>query len=459
MKIGWASVDITPERPVVLRGQFHARISNRVNDPLLATALVLSEESAGEHVVMVSCDRVSIPSGILQRVREAVASRAKGLDARRVFLNATHTHTAPEIEEGHYPPQGPEVMTPTEYADLFVDRVAECIARAWENQAPGAVGWGFGQAVVGHNRRASYFGGVSRMYGATNTPEFEQIEGYEDHGVDLLYTWDPEGRLTGMIVNLACPSQVTEGEHYVSADFWHEVRVELARRVGEGLFLLPQCSAAGDQSPHLLLHARAEERMRRLRGVTEREELARRIVDAVTDVLPVAETEKHSDVPLRHAVRTLHLPARAVTRDEYEHAVREYETYERQQVPEGNVAGFSRRFRMLNRYRRVMERYRSQGEQPTFAVETHLVRVGDVGFATNPFELFLDFGERIKARSKAVQTFVVQLAGGGAAYLPTARAVAGQGYGAEPVSNHVGPEGGQVLVEESLAMLNAFWEE
>ena len=44
MKIGWASVDITPERPVVLRGQFHARISNRVNDLLLATALVLAEE-------------------------------------------------------------------------------------------------------------------------------------------------------------------------------------------------------------------------------------------------------------------------------------------------------------------------------------------------------------------------------------------------------------------------------
>ncbi|HOQ27618.1 MAG TPA: hypothetical protein PLH36_02645, partial [Armatimonadota bacterium] len=211
MRIGWASVDITPDRPVVLRGQFHARISNRVNDPLLATALVLADEGAGEHVVMVSCDRVGVPGGIAQRVREAVASRAKGLDVQRIFLSATHTHTAPEIEEGQYPPQGPEVMTPTEYADLFVERVAECIVRAWENQAPGAVGWGYGHAVVGHNRRASYFGGESRMYGATNTPEFEHIEGYEDHGVDLLYTWDPVGRLTGMIINLACPSQVTEG--------------------------------------------------------------------------------------------------------------------------------------------------------------------------------------------------------------------------------------------------------
>ena len=204
------------------------------------------------------------------------------------------------------------------------------------------------------------------------------------------------------------------------------MRVELARRVGEGLFLLPQCSAAGDQSPHLLLHARAEERMRRLRGVTEREELARRIADAVTDVLPLAETEKRSDVPLRHAVRTLHLPARADHSDEYEHAVRGYETLRAPGSAGRTVAAFSRRYGMLNRYRRVMEQYRAQGEQPTFAVETHLVRVGDVGFATNPFELFLDFGERIKARSKAVQTFMVQLAGAVAATCRRAR-VAGQG--------------------------------
>jgi len=39
--------------------------------------------------------------------------------------------------------------------------------------------------------------------------------------------------------------------------------------------------------------------------------------------------------------------------------------------------------------------------------------------ATNPFELFLDYGMRIKARSKALQTFVVQLACDSSGYLPT----------------------------------------
>ena len=45
--------------------------------------------------------------------------------------------------------------------------------------------------------------------------------------------------------------------------------------------------------------------------------------------------------------------------------------------------------------------------------EVHIIRLGSVAIATNPFELFLDYGNQIKARSLAEQTFLVQL--------PTAR--------------------------------------
>ncbi|MGI6416708.1 MAG: hypothetical protein ACOX1P_13635 [Thermoguttaceae bacterium] len=95
------------------------------------------------------------------------------------------------------------------------------------------------------------------------------------------------------------------------------------------------------------------------------------------------------------------------------------------------------------------------------------------------FDLYTDFAVRMKARSKAVQTFVVQLANGAAApqppadapedrkthwhysssgtYLPSERAVKGGGYGAVVQSNVVGPEGGQLLVEETLKMINAMF--
>jgi hypothetical protein len=72
-------------------------------------------------------------------------------------------------------------------------------------------------------------------------------------------------------------------------------------------------------------------------------------------------------------------------------------------------------------------------------VEVHVIRLGDMAIVTNPFELYLGFGSRMKARSKAVQTFVVQLAGSGS-YVPTERSVAGGAYGPIPESTEVGPE-------------------
>jgi hypothetical protein len=64
---------------------------------------------------------------------------------------------------------------------------------------------------------------------------------------------------------------------------------------------------------------------------------------------------------------------------------------------------------------------------------------------------------QIKARSPATQTFVIQLAGGGT-YLPSERAVGGGGYSAIPQSNRVGPQGGQVLVDRTVDLIQSMWK-
>ena len=86
---------------------------------------------------------------------------------------------------------------------------------------------------------------------------------------------------------------------------------------------------------------------------------------------------------------------------------------------------------------------------------TELTLTEDVAVTTNPFELYTDYGVRIKARSPAVQTLVVQLTSGCAAYLPTRRAVQGGGYSARIVDGVVGPEGGDVLVDETVKWFEA----
>jgi len=147
-------------------------------------------------------------------------------------------------------------------------------------------------------------------------------------------------------------------------------------------------------------------------------------------------------------VEDLVLPVRKVTEKEVAEAQKEIEALKKK-------GDKSRRGDWLQA---TVDRYRTQDKEPTFTVEVHVLRIGDIAIATNPFELFQDYGTQIKARSKAEQTFVIELTGGWGRYLPTARAVAGGGYSAVVQSSMVGPEGGQVLVDRTVDMINAMWK-
>jgi hypothetical protein len=96
--------------------------------------------------------------------------------------------------------------------------------------------------------------------------------------------------------------------------------------------------------------------------------------------------------------------------------------------------------------------------KPTYEMELHVLRIGDIAIATNSFELFTDYGIRMKARSKAAQTFIIQLVGPGT-YLPTEKAIRGGHYSAVVHSSLVGPEGGNVLVERTVNIINSLWAE
>lgn len=109
-------------------------------------------------------------------------------------------------------------------------------------------------------------------------------------------------------------------------------------------------------------------------------------------------------------------------------------------------------------FENVVKRFEQQqsGTTQNYEMELHAVRLGDIAIATNDFELFTDYGTQMKARSPALQTFVIQLCGNGT-YLPSERATLGGGYSAVPESTPVGPEGGQVLVNETVELIKSLW--
>jgi hypothetical protein len=204
--------------------------------------------------------------------------------------------------------------------------------------------------------------------------------------------------------------------------------------------------AAGDQSPHLMFRKKAEERMRSLRKLDRLQEIARRIVAAWDEAYAAAEQERHSDAILRHEVATLELPMRQVTQEEALAAKNQVALLKNDPKAQ----------RQMQWQQRVVDRFEQQQPGDVLPTEVHVIRLGDVAIATNRFELYTDYGIRMKARSPALQTFVIQLAGPGS-YLPAARSVTGGAYGAIIQSNQVGPEGGNRLVEETLKIIDSLW--
>ena len=457
--VGTAETSITPKPPVALVGSFRLRVVRGIKSPVTASVVAIESrdgDTSLDLAIMVSCDLAVVPEDLTDIVREKTTKLVPGLDVRKIFLAATHTHAAPCSRLGKYDVPK-DVIQPEEYRDFFADRVSAAIATAWKSRQPGSVTWGLGHAVVAHCRRVTYADGHAQMHGKTNRPDFRGLEAAEDHALNCLFFFDAENKLIATCINVPCPAQIEGGLNAVSADFWHPTRLRLKKKYGENLCVVGWTGAAGDQSPGPLYGTAGEARMRRLRGLAPVDEIARRIVRAVDDVYEVVKNDLHSDVPLVHKVEDIQLPTRKLTAQEYARIKPQYDGLVKQikEHPESSPANY-RRMRWLEN---AVQRYEKQQKDPnwTYPMELHAIRLGNAAICTNSFELFTEFGTRMIARSKAEQTFVIQLVGR-ATYLPTARAVRGGHYSAIVESSIVGPEGGQVLVDKTVELINSMWE-
>ncbi|NLB54216.1 MAG: hypothetical protein GX811_00335 [Lentisphaerae bacterium] len=497
LKIGWASRDISTDKPVLIPGQFHARVSEGVFDPVTLTVLVI--ENGADSVIFMSGDVVVFRSHMLETIRSKVAKLNPEIPVEKILINATHTHTGPDtygekpnmVGIGSTTPgaseishEGIEIASSGEYYEYFSDSAASAICEAWDKRQSGGIAYGYGFAVVAHSRRTVYFDDLSKrpgaiknsthgvngcasMYGNTNDPNFSHYEAGSDPFINLLYTFDAAGKLTGAIVNVPCPSQNSEGERKLSASFWNETREAIRAKHGD-IFILAQSAAGGDLSPRILHYKAAEQRRYALKYGTDpapiseyyrRKDMAERIAVACDAVLDWAKKDIKTALPVTHLVKTVQLSKRLISDEEAQAEQVQLDNllkteFKKDGTPQERLFHDSVLLASRNRCRRVIKRYEEQKDKPKLPMELHVVAIGEIAFASNRFELFMDFMHRIQARSPFTQTFVVQLAGvpgdDGGTYLATERADKGRGYSASHYCNIVSPEGGQELVEETL---------
>jgi len=489
--IGWSEESITPDKKIKLAGQFFERISEYVETPISVTAMAV--ESGAEQMVICSCDLVSIGENLIKLVKERLIDRVDCLDVNKIIINATHSHTAMVYESTGTVSSGssldvlerylPEdkayienvysnnIMNPHEALEFLVEKITLAIQKAWEGRKNAYYANGFGRVAVGMCRRVVYDDKTAKMWGDTNHANFDELEGGNDSGIELLYVFDENKKLTGVVANVACPSQVVEHRSFISSDYWGKVRILLREKFGKDLFVLGLCSAAGDQCPRDMIRwvnpekpiddpnikrenyieRNADPSMFDINGTWK---VGKRISNEIIDVYDEALQHLCDNAKLIHKVTTIDMPIRRVTITEYNEAVKAIEDY----IKNANKDNFDFADNAsMHIFAGTIARYEYQQSHDICPIEVHIVRFGDVAFTTNPFELFLNYGNQIRARSKAKQTFIIQLACGSHSYLPTKKAEQGSHYSAYVSSGITGHQGGEILVRKTVEEINKMW--
>ena len=485
VKIGWAEESIVPEKKVKLSGQFYERISEYVESDITATAMAI--DSDGDMAIIVSVDIVKINDSVLTKAREKFAKLNTEVDPKKIIIGATHTHTSLECSSNisatrdilnSFLPDGKKytelvevddsVLSPEDGVELVSDKIAIASDRAWRERKEALYANSFGRAAVGMCRRVSYDDGTAQMWGDVNTANFVSLEGGNDSGIELIYTFDTDKNLTGIVANIACPAQILEHRSFISSDYWGKAKEYLRKKFGNHIFLLAMGGAGGDQCPRDLvrwqqpetpindpnikrpnvIEHRADPSMFDLSGCRlAGKRIANEIISMYEEI-----TEYKSEAEFKHVYEDVQLPLRKATMAEYNDAIRQIEYYVNQNKDK-DVFNFEDNAAMYV-YAGTILRFKEQQFKEIVPSEVHVIRFGDIAIATNPFELFLDYGNRIKARSFAKQTFIMQLSCGALAYLPTEKAEKAGHYSAYISSGCVGHEGGDQLVRHTITEIN-----
>src|ERR1041384_3322529 len=191
-KAAAGKADITPPIGYSLWGYSDRKgTAVSVLDPLWARILVLDDGSNRLALVTLDLGR-SFGPPFMDSLREQV-SRSAGV--HQVFFMASHTHFRPGIDDAY--PEGKIPPWETEAKE----KIAKGIEDASGRLVAARIGTGFGQTLIGHNRRYVQADGSVKMFwrNATKIPTHPV-----DPAVGIIRVDDASGKALAILVNYAC---------------------------------------------------------------------------------------------------------------------------------------------------------------------------------------------------------------------------------------------------------------
>jgi len=399
LRAGFARADLTPSMGMEIPGGFAKNFNKGIHDPLWVEAAYFSNETV--RLAVVGVDLINISKEIVEESRKLAEARC-GIPSANILIGASHTHNGGPVENCWAVEKDPA------YCKMVAERIAEAVTKAGETAVEARIGGGLGQEDgVSYNRRFRMKDGTIRTHPGKMNPDIVAPAGPMDPDVAVIAAEDLNGKPLGCIVNFACHG-TTLGGSMVSADWIYPLRQTIRGGLGADMGVVFLNGACGDVT---------QVDNRNPRPAEFGEAWARRIGMSVGSVAlnVLAKAEFAADAPLAVRSETLALPIRDLGNSDEELVKRE--------APGIGLGTGDEVY--LKEAALVRE---MKAKSPTVDVELLTMRIGSAAIASNPAELFCQFGINIKHASPWKPTMVVELANGCCGYVGTPEAFLGGGY-------------------------------
>jgi hypothetical protein len=444
-RAGAAASNITPPLGEPIVGGWASPPATHVHDELHARCLVLDDGRT--KLAFVICDNVGVAREVFDAAR-ALVRKETGIAEGHVLMASTHTHSATSARPANVLASDGRLA---DYPRFLARRIADGVRRALNQMEPAQIAWGSVDVPSQvFNRRwflkpgtpnPNPFGGQDRvrMNPPRGSPDLLEPAGPTDPQVSFVSVRSRDGRPIALLANYSLHYVGGVPEGHVSADYFAVFadRVGLllkADRLDPPFVGILTNGTSGDVN-NINFRKKAEP----LPPYQKIWEVADEVAKAVHQAH--RKVEFRDWVPLASARRELVLAVRKPTAAQVEFARNVLAKPEGSKPDHPHERAYAERVVQL----------RDSPDQVSIPLQAF--RVGDLGIAAIPFEVFAETGLAIKRESPFQPTFTIELANGAYGYLPTPRHHALGGYETWLGTNRVEVEASEKIRRAILELL------
>ena len=434
LSVGFAQVDFTPEVGLPLKGNYRTDYASRgTHDPLCSHALVFA--GAGGRVALLSCDVCMLDRENVALMREAIVSQCD-IPAENIVITATHTHAGPVTVASSRLRD-----IPSRSIEAFLKKAATAVVEADRNLHDATLHVGASKEDrISFNRRIKCSDGKVR-------PNWECVSA--DFAVGPVGPIDPNvltlavkagGKYEAAIVNFALHPAVLAGDNCLySADYPGYLTEGMRRIFGEGFMTAFFNGCCGNVN-----HIDYSDALQG-RGYMMTQRIGYMLAAAATEAIHSQTAVRGGQVAVSSEKVTL--PRIKISQEQRQWAEDVVEKAKGKpastQVDGLPDEEYAKHWLGMHEI-----------EDQDYDVEVMAVRIGDLGIAALPGEVFCEFGMQIKQQSPAKHTMVFELANDGINYVATREAFGQGGYESSIGASIFEKGSGDKITASALSQLN-----